>query len=141
MHFASFSKSYLSLTHPEFSVKSQPHREGSNRIFLPNFPEKLHGIDKKVCVRAGHSVLNPPVDFSPNENKSKNNMVARGITYLETNALPVVYLKYYLLGIPLTTDSRSNRNFFLMTTCINVSIARHGMSLVTILLLDFILIH
>ena len=50
-------------------------------------------------MRVGHSALNPPVDFSPNEshNKSKNNMVARGITYQETNALPVVYLNYYLL--------------------------------------------
>ena len=86
---------------------------------------------------------------SVNHDKIQNDMVTRGITHLETNKLPVVdykvYLHYHLwVLMPFTTLNRywptdsSGKSFCHYT---NVSIARYRVSLVTILLLNFVLIH
>ena len=79
--------------------------------------------------------------------KSKSGMFTKNITHLVTNTLPVVVIQSvvsllpqdrYLL--PLTTLSRyqpTNRCEELR----NVSIVRYRMSLVTIMHLDFAMIH
>ena len=85
--------------------------------------------------------------------KSQSGMVTKGITQLATNTLPVLVIQSafsllqlggYLLSI--TTLNRyqprdSSRKIFFTTTSSNTSILSYGMSLVTILFLDLIMVH
>ena len=85
--------------------------------------------------------------------ESKSGMVTRGITHLATNTLPVLVIQsvFQLLPLsrflfPATTLNRypttdSSVKFLFSTTSRNVSIVRYRVSLVTILLLDFVMIH
>ena len=85
--------------------------------------------------------------------KSKNGMGTKVITHLLTDTLPVLVIKSafpllplgrYLL--PVSTQKRyqstgSSGKFFFTTTSRNVAIVRCRMYLVTILALDFVMIH
>ena len=85
--------------------------------------------------------------------KFQSGMVTKGITQLATNTLPVLVIQSafsllqpggYLLSI--TTSNRyqprySNRKIFFTTTSSDTSIVSYGMSLVTILFLDVIMVH
>ena len=85
--------------------------------------------------------------------KSKNGMVTRSITQSASDILPFLVMECPLPLLPLvryplrsTTVNRyhprdSNGNIFFTTTSRNVSVVRYGVSLVTILLLDFVMIH
>ena len=64
--------------------------------------------------------------------KSKSGMFTKVITHLLTNTLPVLVIKK-------TADS--SRKFFFTTTSTNVTTVRCRMSLVTMLVLDFVMIH
>ena len=88
-----------------------------------------------------------------NNTKSKSGMVTKVITHLLTDTLPVLVIESifslqpqgrYLL--PVTTRNRyqstgSRGKFFFTTTSRNVTIVRCRMSLVTILVLDFVTFH
>ena len=105
-----------------------------------------------------------PIEFFLNEfhwiqriqwimTKSKSGMVTKVIVHLLTDTLPVLVIKsaFSLLPLdryllPVTTQNRyrptvSSGNFFFTTTSRNVTIVRCRMSLVTMLLLDFVMIH
>ena len=85
--------------------------------------------------------------------KSQSGMVTKWITQLATNTLPVLVIQSafsllqlggYLLSI--TTLNRyqprdSSRKIFFTITSSNTSIVSYGMSLVTILFLDLIMVH
>ena len=83
--------------------------------------------------------------------KSSIGIVTRGITQLATDTLPYISITtsgYIDIHYDLwfTTENRyhprdSNGNIFFTTTLRNVSVIRYGVPLVTILLLDFVLIH
>ena len=85
--------------------------------------------------------------------KSKSGMVTKVSTHLLTDTLPVLLIKsaFSLLPVgghllPVTTQNRyqstgSSGKFFFTTTSRNVTIVRFSMSLVTILVLDFVMIH
>ena len=108
--------------------------------------------------------LSSLIEFFPNEfpwiqriqwimTKSKSGMVTKGITHLLTDTLPVLVIKsaFSLLPLgryllPVTTQKRyqstgSSGKFFFTTTSRNVTIVRCRMSLVTMLVLDFVMIH
>ena len=81
--------------------------------------------------------------------KLNSGMVIRSITHLATNTLPVIVFSLLSLSrylLPITTLNRhqptdSSGKLFFTTTSRNASIVRYRMSLVTILLLDFVMIH
>ena len=85
--------------------------------------------------------------------KSKSGMVIKVITHLLTDILPLLVIKsvFSLLPpgrylLPVTTGNRyqstgSSRKFFVTTTSRNITIVRCRMSLVTILVMDFVMIH
>ena len=91
--------------------------------------------------------------LSVNHDKTRNDIVARGVTQLATDTLPFVVIECAFPLLPLvryplwlTAVNRyhprhSNGNIFFTTTPRNVSVVTYGVSLVTILLLDFVLIH
>ena len=84
--------------------------------------------------------------------KSKNGMVTKGITSLATATLPMAVKESVFPLLPvgryplwLITVNRhhprdSNGNIFFTATSRNVSVVNYGVSLVTRLLLDFVLI-
>ena len=84
--------------------------------------------------------------------KSKSGMVTKVVTHLLTDTLPVLVIKggFSLLPLgkyllPVTTWNRykstgSSGKFLFTTTSRNVTIVRCRMSLVTILVLDFVMI-
>ena len=85
--------------------------------------------------------------------KSKSGMVNKVMTHMLTDTLPVLAIKsaFSLLPLsryllPVTTQNRyqsigSSGKFFFATVSRNVTIVRGIMSLVTILILDFVMIH
>ena len=86
--------------------------------------------------------------------KSKSSMVTKVFTHLLTDTSPVLESPFSLLPLgryllPVTTQKRyqstgSSRKFFFTTTSrnvTNVTIVRCRMSLVTILVMDFVMIH
>ena len=85
--------------------------------------------------------------------KSKSGMVTKFITHLLTDTLPVLIIKRAFSLIPLgryllpvTTWNRnqstgSSGKFFFTTKSRNVTIVRCRMSLVTIVVMDFVMIH
>ena len=84
--------------------------------------------------------------------KSKSGMVTKVSTHLLTDTLPVLVLKsaFSLLPLgryllPVATQNRyqstGSSGIFFSTTSRNVTIVRFSMPLVTILVLDFVMIH
>ena len=85
--------------------------------------------------------------------KSQSGMVTKEITLLTTNTLSVLVIQsaFSLLQLDgylllITTSNRyqprdSSRKIVLTTTLSNTSIVSYGMSLVTILFLDLIMVH
>ena len=85
--------------------------------------------------------------------KSKIGMVTKVITHLLTDTLPVLVIKsafsllsqgrYLLLVTTLNRyhSTGSSGKFFFTTILRNVTIGRCRMSLVTILVMDFVMIH
>ena len=90
---------------------------------------------------------------SMSHGKVQTGLVTKGSTYLATDTLPIIVILRIFPLIPLVTyllplttlniylTRDSNGNFFFTTTWRNISVVRYGVSLVTILLLDFFLIH
>ena len=80
------------------------------------------------------------MNFTGIMTKSKNGKVARSITDLATNTLPVVVIQSVFPLLPLGRyQTRDSNAIFIFTTISrNVPIVKYGGSLVTILFLDFV---
>ena len=85
-------------------------------------------------------------DFSESWSNPKNGMVTRAIIYLATNTLPMVKIQSSFPLLPLGSyllpfTTLNNGNFFFTTTSKNLSVLNYEVSLVTILLMNFIAIY
>ena len=82
------------------------------------------------------------MNFTGIMTKSKNGNVARSIADLATNTLPVVVIQSVFPLLPLGRyQTRDSNAIFIFTTIDlsrNVPIVKYGVSLVTIIFLDFV---
>ena len=87
----------------------------------------------------------PTIGQTPN---SKNGMATKGVTYLATNTLPVILIQSVFALIPLGRYLLPYHSAYwidiypgMVMKCGTVAVVRYGVSLVTVLLLDFVSIH